>query len=104
MTIETMMIGIMAGCFSSLIGLAASWQLGSLLAIEPDRYRSLAKLAMHGLTLLLLLLALEGDLEALQGYLSGYTIFGLFAFIIADEGLRLDRLEAAVAGAPPPSR
>ncbi len=104
MTIETMMIGIMAGCFSSLIGLAASWQLGSLLAIEPDRYRSLAKLAMHGLTLLLMVLALQGGLGAAQGYMSGYTIFGLLAFIVADEGLRLDWLEAAAVGAPRPSR
>jgi hypothetical protein len=97
MTMEAMMIGILAGCFSSLIALVASWQLAGRLAAEPDRVKGLAKLATHGLTLLLLLAALAKPGLA-DGLITGATIIGLITFILCDEGLRLDRLEGALAG------
>ena len=84
--IDSMFLGIFAGMFSCFIALLLNYALAhDQDQVDLDRSISLAKISLYLLTTMLICVGAAIDYSIGSLTISAYTMFGMFAFIIADE-------------------
>ena len=84
--IESMFLGIFAGMFRCFIALILNYALAhDQDQVDPDRSISLAKTSLYLLATMLICTGAAFDYAIGSLAVSAYTMFGLFAFVIADE-------------------
>ncbi len=84
--IDSMFLGIFAGMLSCFIALLLNYTLAhDQDQVDLDRSISLAKTSLYLLTTMLICLGAAMDYAIGSLAISVYTMFGLFAFVVADE-------------------
>ncbi len=88
--IDSMFLGIFAGVLSCLTALLINYKLTlgqdvDIVDTEDDSSNALAKTSMYLLATLLICLGAAFDATIGGLAISVYTLFGLFAFVVADE-------------------
>ena len=84
--IDSMFLGIFSGMFSCFVALLLNYKLAhDQDDVDLDRSMSVAKMSMYLLTTLLICIGAAVDYTIGSLAISVYTLFGLFAFIVADE-------------------
>ncbi len=84
--IDSMFLGVFAGMFSCFIALLLNYALAhDQDQVDLDRSISLAKTSLYLLTTMLICVGSAVDYSIGSLGISVYTMFGMFAFVIADE-------------------
>ena len=84
--IDSLFLGIFVGIFSCLVALLLNYALADDQGqVDPDRSVSLVKTSLYLLATILICIAATVDYAIGGLAVSVYTMFGLFAFVIADE-------------------
>ncbi len=83
--IDSMFLGIFAGVLSCLTALLINYKLALGEDVDTASSNALAKTSMYLLATLLICLGAAFDATIGGLAISVYTLFGLFAFVVADE-------------------
>jgi hypothetical protein len=84
--IDSMFLGIFAGMFSCFVALLLNYALvHDEDQVDLDRSLSVAKTSLYLLTTMLICIGAAVDYSVGSLGISVYTMFGMFAFVIADE-------------------
>jgi len=83
--IDSMFLGIFAGMSSCFVALLLNFTWAQGQDVDPDTSVSLAKLGLYLLTTMLICVGAAVDYAFGSLAISVYTLFGMFAFVVADE-------------------